>query len=236
MSEDSKSNPKAPYMPYTTFTRFLSSLKAAGAVPARIDKSLMNGHSGSMQSWMIASLKFFELIDDGGHPQPDLEKLIDSEGEARSAIWRQVFERAYKPVIDGLDLMRATSAQLDEKFGSEFTVETKRKCAAFFSAGAVDAGIPLSAHLKPKSRGAPSGSTRKPTRRKPSAGGAGATPPVEATSRPKSMQEMLADKFPAFDANWPDPIKEKWFAGFQQIWTSTEKKEDSSASNQGRKT
>jgi hypothetical protein len=230
MSEDSKSNPKAPYMPYTTFTRFVSSLKAAGAVPNRIDKSLMNGHSGSMQSWLLSSLKFFELIDENGRPLPDLEKLVDSDGsEARKQIWRQVFERAYKPVLNGLDLSRATSAELDERFGSEFTVETKRKCAAFFSAAAVDAGIALSTHLKPKSRGAPSGSPRKTARRKLDNGGG--KPPATGGSQSKSMQEMLADKFPAFDPNWPDPIKEKWFAGFQQIWTSTEKKEDSSANN-----
>jgi hypothetical protein len=29
--------------------------------------------------------------------------------------------------------------------------------------------------------------------------------------------EKLLEKFPPFDPNWPDPIKEKWFAGFDQF-------------------
>jgi len=151
MEDETSTNPKAPYLPYVTFKRFLGSLKA-GAIPSRIDKSLMNGYSGSIQSWLLSSLKFFDLTDDKGTPQPALEKLIETEGEARKKEWRTVFERAYKPVIEGLDLQRATPAQLNEKFGTEFSVETIKKCVSFFAAGADDAGILLADNLKPNAR------------------------------------------------------------------------------------
>ena len=66
--------------------------------------------------------------------------------------WRKVFERAYQPIIEGLDLQRATLGQLTERFGRELSAETVRKCVSVFAAGAEEAGIPLAAHFKPKAR------------------------------------------------------------------------------------
>jgi hypothetical protein len=35
--------------------------------------------------------------------------------------------------------------------------------------------------------------------------------------KPSGVLGQLLEKFPDFDPNWPDPIKEKWFAGFDQF-------------------
>ena len=151
MPDDSSNKPKAPYLPYTTFRNFLSSLKA-GAIPLRIDKTLMVGHSGSIQSWLISALKFFTLIDENSKPTDDLTLLVEGEGDAKKAAWKRVFERGYAPIIAELDLQRATLGQLNEQFGKDFSVETVRKCQSFFAAAAEDAGIALADQLKPRAR------------------------------------------------------------------------------------
>lgn len=170
MPEDNGTTPKAPYMPYTTFKRFLGSLKA-GAIPSRIDKTLMPGQSGSMQSWMMAALRFFDLIDDLGHPKEELDPLVSGNDDERKKIWHDVFTQAYDPIITGLDLQRATPGQLNERFIKDFSAETARKCISFFAAGAEDAGIVLGEHLKPKARSSVSGVRR--SRRNRNVPGAG---------------------------------------------------------------
>jgi hypothetical protein len=36
------------------------------------------------------------------------------------------------------------------------------------------------------------------------------------------MREMLLAKFPEFDPNWPDPLKTKWFEGFERLMKAAE--------------
>src|SRR5438876_5683185 len=93
---------KPPYLPYSTFKNFLASLKA-GAIPSRIDKSLLDRYSGSMQSWLMSALKFFAFTDESGKPLPVLETYIESEGENRKKLWKGIFTDAYRPLISGLD-------------------------------------------------------------------------------------------------------------------------------------
>ena len=152
MPDEITSTAKAPYLPYVSFRKFIASLKA-GAIPSRIDKTLMPGSSGSIQSWTISALKFFDLISDNGTPKDDLGYLVEADEEARKQLWKDLFERGYKPLIDGLDLERATLGQLSERFGKDFGGDTVRKCIAFFVAGADDAGITLANHLKNGARG-----------------------------------------------------------------------------------
>lgn len=166
MPDETTIPPKAPYLPYTSFKRFLGSLKA-GAIPSRIDKTLMSAQSGSMQSWIMSALKFFNFIDDNGTPLENLSLVIEAQGDAaRKAQWKKAFDRAYEPIISGLDLQRATIGQLNERFGKDFSSETVRKCQSFFAAAAEDAGIILADHLKPKARGT---GPRKPRKNKPAA-------------------------------------------------------------------
>lgn len=210
MPSQTENTPKAPYLPYTTFKRFLSSLKS-GAIPSRIDKTLMPGQSGSIQSWMISALRFFGLIDDNGVPKPDLESLVEADDQNRKMIWKTIFDRSYASIIGGLDLQRATLGQLNERFGVDFSSETVRKCQSFFSAAAEDAGIPLADHLKAKGRG---NGPRK-ARKARSTNGSPIIPVVDTQPAvPQDMKAMLLAKFPAFDPAWPEDLKKQWFEGY----------------------
>lgn len=151
MPEENGTKVTPPYLPHSSFKKFLESLKA-GKIPSRIDKSLLLGMSGSMQSWIISSLRFFDLIYENGTPTERLKELVDSEGEEKKKKWRETLERAYGPIIEGLDLERATMLQLEERFKGKLTGETVRKSISFFTAAAESVGIPLADHLKPKDR------------------------------------------------------------------------------------
>jgi hypothetical protein len=212
---------KPPYLPYTTFKNFLASLKA-GAIPSRIDKSLLDRYSGSIQSWLISALKFFSLTDETGKPLAALESYVESEEQDRKKVWKDIFMKAYSPLIAGLDLSRATPGELSERFASQgLSGETLGKCHSFFSAAAEDADVVLADHLKVRPK--PSGPRKS---RKNRNGGLPGEPLPEPPSAPpissqKTMREMLLEKFPAFNPEWSEEIQGKWFAGFEKLMKST---------------
>jgi hypothetical protein len=132
-------SPKPPYLSFTTLSNFL-----------KINKSNMQGQSGTTQSYLLSALEFFGLTDaKTGDPTGDLETLVKAEREMQKAKWREVFLRAYAPVINGLDLQRATADELLKGFREyNYSGDTLRKCHVFFVAAAEAAGIQLSQFLK----------------------------------------------------------------------------------------
>jgi hypothetical protein len=160
MKEDNQTKPP-PYLSFTTFKNFLASLKN-GVIPARIDKTLMVGQSGATQSYLMSSLRFFDLIDSNGAPRPELKTLVTSEGDERKKIWKPIFEKGYKPIIGDLNLETATVGMLHEKFSAQgLAGQTVKKCHSFFAAAAKEAGIPLAPQLEPNTRGSGAGRRRK---------------------------------------------------------------------------
>ncbi|MEY2563369.1 MAG: hypothetical protein QOH88_1562 [Verrucomicrobiota bacterium] len=162
MSDESTNKP--PYLPYTTFKNIITGLNKNGLIPARIDKTVLSGQSGGTQSYIWAALRFLGLIDEGKVPTDDLKALARAEGEERKKLWREIFERAFAPIIGDLDLPTATLGMLHEKFAAQgLTGETVRKCHSFYSAAAEDAGIVLPPQLKASTRVA--GGARKPRKK-----------------------------------------------------------------------
>lgn len=212
---------KPPYLPYTTFKNFLASLKA-GAIPSRIDKSLLDRYSGSIQSWLISALKFFSLTDETGKPLATLESYVESEEQDRKKAWKDIFTKAYSPLISGLDLSRATPGELSERFAAQgLSGETLGKCHSFFAAAAEDAEIPLADHLKVRPK--PSGPRKSRKNRNGGVPGESLPEPPPSPRAPaqKTMWEMLLEKFPEFNPEWSEEIQTKWFAGFEKLMKST---------------
>jgi len=222
MNTDNGTERKPPYLPYTTFKNFLASLNA-GAIPSRIDKSLLDRYSGSIQSWLISALKFFGFTDESGKPKPELESFIKSEDQERKKLWKEIFDKAYAPLISGLDLSRATPGELSERFAAQgLSGETLGKCHSFFSAAAEDAGVALADHLKVRPK--PSGPRKsRKNRNGVLLGEPNPTEqPADSPARPqKTMREMLLEKFPEFNPEWSEEIQTKWFAGFEKLMKST---------------
>ena len=160
----------APYVAFTTFKNFIKSLSENG-VPSHVDKSVMNGLSGGVQSHLASAIKFLGLVEDDLTPTADLQKLVDSFG---SDDWKDclatLIKSSYMDVTDGIDLENATPNQLDKCFDNQSAVMLD-KTVRFYLAALDDAGVEYSAHLKkrkPKAKRKPRAGSRDGTKTKKS--------------------------------------------------------------------
>jgi hypothetical protein len=211
-----------PYVAHRTYTNFINGL--AQGIPLRIDKSIMRTLAGSTQGQLMATLRYFELIEADGKPTELLPRLVNSEGPERQKITKEIVNRAYAFVFGSdLDLQKATTEQVEELFSAEgLSGETRRKSFGFFLALCKDAGIQLSPHIKaPKS--APS-SRRRTSRSNAGSeenGGAATT----QTEQTLGWSQLLLSKFPSFDPNWPEETQKRWFDSFEKLMKHTEESE-----------
>lgn len=130
------------YVPFKTFLTALDTLRQG--VPDPVDKSVFRNQSFSTQSMLISSLKALGALDDGGHPQPILAKLIAAD--SRKAALREVLESKYRAVID------LGNAASDKQFDDTFAAygvggDTRKKAKSFFLQAAGMVGLPLSPHI-----------------------------------------------------------------------------------------
>lgn len=181
-----------PYVPFKTFSNTLTGWETA--LPARVDRTLFRSFSGAMQSWLIGTLRYFELIDEDGHPTDRLKRLLAAQGHDREKHVADMVKRGYPFVFaNNLDLSKATLGQLQDRFKETgLQGDTIRKAMALFMALAKAGGMTISPFLKmPRQRRtvAPGGSSR------PKGGPKGNAPPKPpATSiATKTPTQMLID-------------------------------------------
>jgi hypothetical protein len=165
--------PLPPYIAHKTFTNFINGLTQG--IPSRIDKSIMRSLAGSTQGQLMATLRYFELIDADGKPQPSLKALVESEPGERKPLMAELVKRSYDFVFSSdLNLQTATTSQVEELFTAEgVTGETRRKSFSFFLALCKDVVIQLSSHIKAP-KGVPGTRRRAP---RGSCGGVQIEPP-----------------------------------------------------------
>lgn len=209
-----------PYVAYRTFKNFLATLSAA--IPSRIDKSVLIGHSGGTQTQLIHALRYLGLIDAKGAPTDKLPTLVKAEGAVYATALREVLNAAY-PFISEVQLRTATQKQLEEAFASVANGDTVRKCLTFYLPAARDAGIALSPFIREVGKRGPATGKPKKLRTVDKAAEQWKPEPLAAaTIAPPpalSWHEMLLSKFPSFDPSWPDEVKAKWFENFSQLMT-----------------
>jgi hypothetical protein len=202
---------------YATFKNFIDGMQES-VMPSRIDRSVMPGQSGANQTYILAALKFFDLTDEKAAPTDHLKALVEGDEKTRAETLKKIVEHGYAFIFKSdLDLQRATEAQLHEKFIERgLAGDTIRKCHSFFVNAADDAGIALGKHLKPRSRGQGVRTARRRSKRRTTGDFSNENNnPPEAIR--KTMREMLLEKFPEYDPNWPAEIQTKWFAGFEKL-------------------
>jgi hypothetical protein len=141
----------APYVPFRTFLAALESLERA--CPSQLDRSLWPSYSGAIQGQLLGAFRFLSLIDEANCPTPELRELL-AKRDSRRALLRRLIEKHYAPLV-ALGLERTSPRQLDDavrRFG--YTGVTHQKAASFFLQAARYSGLPLSALLLAKTRGA----------------------------------------------------------------------------------
>ncbi len=156
---DDSATESPPYISFRTFINFLERLESGG-IPQRIDRSYWGGFlSGGYGSQVIATLRYFRLIDEHDEPTPLLEQLVQGDRNVELA---NILLTRYEPVIHGIDLSRATAGQLDQAFRQKHQLsgDTLRKARVFFVHAAQFAHIDLSSHLTSKTRTTVAGAKR----------------------------------------------------------------------------
>lgn len=208
-----------PYLPYKTFRSFLDQFKVG--IPSRIDRGLMGTISGTAQSRLISTLRYFDLISPNGIPNKDkLPPLVASEAAERQKILRNILISSYGFLFrEGFDIKNATSRQLVEEFNNAgASGETTKKCIAFFMSAAKDAGIELSPFFK-----MPRAGRTVPRPRRSANAGTGTPIERQFEENPElpannmKWSQMLLSKFPSLDPAWPDDVKAKWFDSFKDL-------------------
>lgn len=179
--QDSSSANNAPYIPFTTFRNTLTKWGETGALPSRIDNSLLSTMSGGAQSQFLGALRFFELIDDGGAPS-DALRLLVSQGKDFGKNLKPLLLRFYTE--DQLrQLEHGTPASLAESFPGRSSSVTQKMCR-FFITAAEEGQLSISPHLK-DSHGRVKGASKKNGRhRKRNV----APPPADPPEEPRRPQ------------------------------------------------
>lgn len=228
MTNDNSRKHLPPYVSYRTFDNFISRLQPQ--VPARIDRSYWGDTlSGSTGTQLMAALRFLNLVDNNSKPTNLLKQMASVKGDQKSAVLREIATGAYDFVLQSsLDVQNATYAQLEEVFHDNFqlTADVGRKCIKFFISLATNAGATLSPFVTRRVRlahaSSGTGGSKSVLKKTGQRVNRNALVPQNSGGFPaeaqlSSPQAALLAKFPAFDPNWSDEVKVKWFAAFDEL-------------------
>jgi len=194
---------KPPYATYKAYDTLLTELRSHDVLPGAIDRGYLSKRSGSEQSALIATMKWFKLIDDAGKPTKLLREYVAAGDEEAAAIFKSMLVDAYGSITDGsFALDSATTNMLADKF-REYGIGgfTLTKAVSFFLSAAKDAGIKVSPHAKAPPSPPSNGGKRKakvvpPLAPAPSAGQQDQS---EASAKAKPPRDgMLAIPIPIF--------------------------------------
>jgi hypothetical protein len=208
---------KPPYTSYRSFLSLVNELRQHEVMPAAIDRSYLSKRSGSEQSALIATLKWFGLVHDDGVPTELFNAYIATDEEAAKTMLKDMVVRSYGAITDGtFNLRSATTSQLAEQFRHyDISGSTLAKSVTFFLAAAKEAGIVVSPHAKAPSVAAGVGGKRK-AKLTAIAPVAPSAPPVHHAHRqaPPTGDGMISIPIPIFGGKngqivLPDKMTEK---------------------------
>lgn len=216
--EDESKKLIPPYIAYKTLSHFLDRLKAV-AVSSRIDRSMMSTYSGAVQGQLLTTLRYLNLTNEEGIPNQILYELVNSAGEERLRILKEIISSSYPFLFKkDLDLKQINPQQLLVLFeDAGVSGATIRKSVVFFLSMARDAGIQLSPHIKRmRFKYASPLQVRKTDVGKASEG---EYAEEERRLKRSSLKEaeLWLSIFPKFDPSWSDEIKAKWFDAFRDF-------------------
>ncbi len=205
------------YVPYATLLSALDALRQHG-IPAtgKIDKSIWDSQSGTIQAQLLLGFKFLGLIDEQKKVLPALPPLVDANPTDRKPLLKKIIEEKYRPIVS-LDLTTISQGQLDEAFRKfDINGSTLVRATRFFIKACTELGIPIAKRFVERSR--PTGPRKKKSPNGPKKAEEGTPNEQQGIQQIKgTWEEQLLGKFPPFDPNWPDELKTKWFQGFERL-------------------
>ncbi len=223
MVNDMNKKRSPPYVSYRSFLTLLDDLRARG-IPSRLDRSYWGDKfSGSTGTQLISALRFLNLVDGNGTPTIHLKDLVAARGVAKSEILKKVSQESFTFLMNtSFESDKVTYGQLEETFHDMYQVDKDvcRKCIKFFTELAGEAGISLSPFVTKRSKNSrPVPNMEKVPKRNGTRTNQNAIVPQNMELIPHSIswKELLLNKFPSFDPNWPNEVQVKWFEAFDEL-------------------
>jgi hypothetical protein len=148
---------------------------ATEGVPTKIDTHFLIGMSGGTQNHFRHALRSLGLIDGDSRPTQLLHDVVAARGDDRAKLVATIYGDRFPDLMALPDNASKSDfiTILADKYGVKSS-DQQRKVLSFFAALCDEAGIPLSAYIKPsKSHTGPRGPRRTGTRRTRKPGGGG---------------------------------------------------------------
>ncbi|QKK06793.1 MAG: hypothetical protein HND58_00530 [Planctomycetota bacterium] len=146
MSENQKQPPI--YVSYVTFKNTLRGLAAHGAVPRRIDKTLLTNLSGAAQALFLAALNRLRLIEDDGTPTERLKEMAQADDDQWSELLAALLKKHLGTEL--VILKEGTPGELEAGLGDGFSASVRSKAVRFLVQAAEDAKLPVAGQHKKK--------------------------------------------------------------------------------------
>jgi Family of unknown function (DUF5343) len=146
-----------PYLAFKTVTNFIEKLAESG-IPNRIDRTYLSYLAGITQTYLLAALRTFDLIDTDDRPTERLIALVNEPMERPRLIGDLVREYYREALALGNG---ATPGELEQVFRESYDVrgDTNRKAITFFLNAASYGNVELSKHYKMPRASSGEGST-----------------------------------------------------------------------------
>jgi len=217
MSEE-KQNSTPPYLSYVTFKNTIQSLALDGKLPRQIDRTILGTMSGAGQKQFIAALRFFDLIDEDGTPQKNLNGLA----KATESDWKDfmgvLLKEYYPREVEQLD--NASPKTLRESFVNSFDgigPSLIEPGIRFLVSAAKECGLPVSGHIGKRNPRAANPPKRKPKKDIRQAFDVAVGDVGQQNVVASSIQNALLNKFPNFDPTWAPEQQKVWFDAYSKL-------------------
>lgn len=140
---------KPPFLSFTTLTNFLDQF-VDSTVPSHIDKSVFPASmSGGNQVYLQNALKYLGLVSEDNVPKDEFHSLVAANEQDKARIWSEILHREYAFLLKDIELDRATTRIVVDKFKEiGMSGDTIRKAMTFFLHAAKAAKLTVSPHIK----------------------------------------------------------------------------------------
>lgn len=209
---------RPPTIPFRSFKIALSVFKDQGAIPVRFDRSIWSNklYSTNLRE-ILEAFRFLGLMDSTSAPTPAFEALVSAYDTSEwPAELRGLLARSFEPLLAS-HISTLTAGGLLKVVRTLYGTEREdtRKCGNFFIHAAREAAMDIGPFVLNSSRSRWTTVRRDKSRREPQTPQTGVSDASDGAG--ELAVQLLLEKLPRYDSDWPDDIKRQWFGAYNEL-------------------
>jgi hypothetical protein len=209
---------RPPTVPFRSFKIALSVFKDQGTIPVKFDRSIWSNklYSTNLRE-ILEAFRFLGLMDSTSAPTPAFEALVSAYDTVEwPAELRGLLERSFEPLLAS-HISTLTAGGLLKVVRTIYGTEREdtRKCGNFFIHAAREAAMDIGPFVLNSSRSRWTNVRRDKSRREPLSPQDDASDVTGETG--ELPAQLLIQKLPPYEADWPDDIKRQWFGAYNEL-------------------